>query len=78
MPSNEHDVLHFFSVHDPGSRSSSFVWLPVEPGHETLTTDEILAYEQRVQRSVHAAGSKTAIVKYLALAPQASVSQMSD
>ena len=78
MPTNEDEVLHFFSVHEPGTRTSSFEWLPVEAGHEVLTNDEILEYEQRVQRSVHAKGSKTAVVKYMALAPKASVHVISD
>jgi hypothetical protein len=78
MPTNEGEVVHFFSVHEPGTRSSSFVWLPVEPGHEILTNDEILEYEQGVQRDVHATGSKTAIVKYFALAPKASIRPISD
>ncbi len=47
------------------------MWAPVQPGHETLTDDEILEAEQQLQRYVHASTSKTAVVKYLALAVKA-------
>lgn len=78
MAPNEQEVVHIFSVHEPGTRSSSFVWLPVQSGHEILTDEEILEAEQQVQRHVHASTSKTAVVKYFALAGKASVGAMSD
>jgi len=78
MAINEQEVVHIFSVHEPGTRSSSFVWLPVQSGHETLTDDEILEAEQQVQKHVHVSMSKTAVVKYFAVAEKASASGMSD
>ena len=65
--------VHLFSVHEPGTRSSSFVWIPVEAGKERMTDEEILTAEQMVQKSIHATGSKTAVVKYFTTAGKASV-----
>jgi hypothetical protein len=70
--------VHIFSVHEPGTRSSSFVWLPVEVGQEQLTDDEILAAELRVQRFIHASRSKTAVVKYFTTAGKASITVMNE
>jgi hypothetical protein len=78
MPANEGEMVHFFIVHEPGTPSSSFLWVPVEPGHETLTNSQILEYEQGVQRHVHATASKTAVVKYFALTPKGAVRPMSE
>ena len=52
------------------------MWLPVQSWHEILTDDEILEAEQQVQRYVHASTSKTAVVKYFAVAGKASVRVM--
>jgi len=68
--------VHIFSVHEPGTRSSSFVWIPIEAGHEHLTDDEILAAEQRVQRYIHTSVSTTAVVKYFTTAGKASITVM--
>ena len=70
---SEEAPVHIFSVHEPGTRSSTYVWRPVEPGHEQLTDEEVLRAEQEVQKFVHATSSKTASVKYFTLAGKASV-----
>lgn len=72
MMAGEEELIHIFSVHEPGTRSSSFVWLPVQTGHEDMTDDEILEAEKSMQLSVHTSRSKTAVVKYFATAPRAS------
>jgi hypothetical protein len=65
--------VHIFSVHEPGTRSSEFLCISVQPGHEKLTDDEILAAEQLVQKHVHNSTSKTAVVRYFATAGKASI-----
>jgi len=67
------EYVHIFSVHEPGTRSSEFVYVPIEPGHEHLTYDEILAAEQAVQKYVHKTMSKTAVVKYFTTSGKASI-----
>jgi len=67
---NEQEIVHIFSVHEPGTRLSRYVWRPVAPGNEILTYDEILQAELEVQKRVD---SPTAIVKYFATAGKASV-----
>jgi len=67
---NEQQAVHIFSVHEPGSRSSTYVLRPVAPGKETLTNEEILHLVDEVQKNV---GSATAVVNYFALARKDSV-----
>ena len=68
------EYVHIFSVHEPGTRSSEFVYIPIVPGHEHLSYDEILAAEQAVQEYVHKSISKTAVVKYFTTSGKASIS----
>jgi len=70
------EYVHIFSVHEPGTRSSEFVHVPVDPVHEDLTYDEILAAEEAVQEYVHTSMSKTAVVKYFATSGKASITEI--
>lgn len=69
--------VHIFSIHEPGSRSPKYKWIPVEVGKEYLTHEEILAAEKMVQQDVNRSGS-TAVVKYFATADKATIIGMND
>jgi hypothetical protein len=61
METEQGDV-HIFSIYEPETRSTKFLYTAVQPENENPSARQIRRAEQKLQRRVN---SNTAIVRYL-------------